>query len=550
MFSEFYINKRSGTYAETIEAFGLGNLLYEILKRNNVQGIKITIEDLGYSYVVKPNRAITNEHIESLSYFQVFKFIKKEVNQTLPTGIPENECFNYPANKAVQDDFKARFAQIEKLKSEDEKKAARKKFNEDKLSEFEKRIDAEYDVYREIQGNINYPNFTSLYENFSANAPRFSSLIKLMLKKYNEPNFLFQKTKKIIPDISSGFNDYIKPIQIYNPNQGKGNNKPKASGFDLSKKSIESDWISETMKISGALSYMVCQYVKVGTSYDLKVFVPEFNQIGLKDAKDILFDFKKYLKSNSPVKLDIINILNFTINFIRHTPGYTGKVRKTLKGFHTVYQKDLGQNKAVANIAFINTPDFVEYNNQDEADEWVEILEQQRNLISNIKEHGDAIQGLQSYRNFLGAIGNSALEYFTDFSYWYGNYLMQQLSKGNNFVRTFKTEHLNKFYKNMDTQELNLSEIIQNEGFKAVAKAIRNSTVSLQYTPKDKRQFEIRYGLAQQLQNKSKSKEDLATFIGEFVGTYNAETGRYKEKNPEKEKIRANVKDEELAQFY
>lgn len=103
----------------------------------------------------------------------------------------------------------------------------------------------------------------------------------------------------------------------------------------------------------------------------------------------------------------------------------------------------------------------------------------------------------------------------------------------------------------MDTQELNLSEIIQNEGFKAVAKAIRNSTVSLQYTPKDQRQFEIRYGLAQQLQNKSKSKEDLATFIGEFIGTYNAETGRYKEKNSEKNiKIRANIKDEELAQFY
>jgi hypothetical protein len=538
MFSEFYIDKQSGTYSETLEAFGVGNLLYEILKRNNVQGIKLTIEDLDYRYLVKPNQPITNEHIEALSYFQIFKFIKKDVNQTLPAGIPENECFNYPANKAVQDDYKAKFAHIEKLKSEDEKKAARKKLNEEKLSEFGKRIDAEYDAYRELIKNP-YTSFTKLFENAYLNQSNFQKLVRAILTKYTqqENSILNFNLSERTPTAQ----------QLFNPNQGKGLNKGKANNASMG--NLSSDWISETMKISGALSYMVCQYVKVGTSYDMKIFVPEFNQIGLKDAKDILFDFKKYLKSNSPIKLDIINSINFTINFIRHTPKYTGKVRKTLKGFHTVYQKDLGQNKAVANIAFINTPDFIEYNNQDEAGEWIEILEQQRNLISNIKEQGDSIQGLQSYRNFLGAIGNSALEYFTDFSYWYGNYLMQQLTKGSRFVRTFKTEHLNKFYKNMDTQELNLSEIIQNEGFLAVAKAIRKSTVSLQYTPKDQRKFEIRYGLAQQLQNKSKSKEDLATFIGDFIGIYNAETGRNAEKNDGKS-LRANVKDEELAQFY
>ena len=100
----------------------------------------------------------------------------------------------------------------------------------------------------------------------------------------------------------------------------------------------------------------------------------------------------------------------------------------------------------------------------------------------------------------------------------------------------------------MDTQELNLTEIISNEGFQAIASAIRKSTVSLQYTPKDQRKFEIRYGLAQQLQNKSKSKGDLATFIGEFIGLYNAETGRYAEKYGKAP--RATVKDKELQSFY
>lgn len=549
MAKKFYIRKQSGTYAETLEAFGVANLLNEILARNNRQGYKITIKDKGQSYLVETNIDVTDSLIQNLSYFQIIKFIKKNANDVIPKGV--NDYYNYPKNKAEQDNYKKLFKEIEsdKNKSAEEKKQARKALTKQKESEFGVKIDAEYDVYREVQNNINYPNFLSQYNNFSDNLSNFRSLIELICNKYSQHNFLLLKTKKVIPDISASFTDLIKPVQLYNPSQGKGNNKLKADGFDFSKVAIQSDWIAETMKISGALSFMVCQYVKSGSSYDLKIYVPEFNEISIRDSKLLMLEFKKYLKSTSPLKLDILNSLNFTINFIRHTPTYTGKVRKTIKGFHCVYQKDLGQNRAVANISFISTPDFVSYTTQLEGQEWTEILESERNLISNIKEQGDAIQGLQKYRNFLGSVGESALEYFADFSYWYAGYLMQQLTKGNRFVRTFKIDYLTKFYSNMDTKEPNLGEIIQDEGFQAIAKAIRKSTVTLQYTPKEQRKFEIRYGLAQQLQNKAKSKEDLATFIGEFIGTYNAETARNAEKNGGKA-FRANVKDEELINFY
>lgn len=104
----------------------------------------------------------------------------------------------------------------------------------------------------------------------------------------------------------------------------------------------------------------------------------------------------------------------------------------------------------------------------------------------------------------------------------------------------------------MNMTEFKISEIISNEGFQKVAYAIRKSTVTLQYTPKDQRKYEIRYGVAQSLQNKSKSSKDLAEFIGEFIGTYNAETARFKEKHPEMDPktIRAIVKDSELTCFY
>lgn len=542
MYNRFFINKQSGTYSETLEAFGVANLVYEILTRSNISKFQITIEDLGLQYLVQSNKPISEEHVDKLTYFQVLKFIKKDALQELPPGI--TKPFDYPKNKAIQDGYKAEFIQIEKLKSDEAKKQARKDLNNKKLSEFGENIDSEYDVYREIIKNP-YSSFNNLFYNFYSHQNRFPDLIKSILIYYNQ-----QTQVKLNFKLTD---EKPTALQLFNPNQGKGLNKNKANNVSMG--NLDGHWISETMKISGAFLFMICQYVKVGSGYDMKVYVPEFHEIGLSEAKKMILDFKKYLKSTSPIKLDILNSLDFTINFIKNTPEYKGKVRKTLKGFHSVYQKDLGQNKAVANIAFINTPDFVEYSNKEEGNEWVEIIEQQRNLISNIEEHGDSIQGLQNYRSFTGSIGNSALEYFSEFSYWYAGFLMQKLTSGNRFVRIFKIDHLTKFYRNMDTKETNLMEIIQNDGFKAIASAIRNSTLIPQIFGNEI--FKPRYGIAQELQNKSKSKDDLTTFIGEFITLYNVETARKREiansdthKINDKRYYRKLVNESELTLFY
>lgn len=540
---EFKIYKSSGTYSETIETYGVANLLNEIFIRNNTVAPTITIEDNDLFYSIKVNKPITSEMIKKLTYFPIVKFIKKEDKTKVPEGIID--YFDYPAQKKNVDDYKEKYSSIDMNKklSQEQKKQARKQLTEKRSSEFGDVVNPEFDVFKEIKGNP-YASFLKLFDNFYHNQDGFQLLVKEVLAKYSKCGEVERDFKLVDENPTAQ--------QLYNPNQGKGLNKAKANNASMG--NLDSNWISETMKISGALSMMTCQYVKVGSTYDLKIYVPEFNQITLSKARGILFEFKKYLKGSSPIKLDILNSLNLSINFIQQTPEYNrGKIKNTVKGFHVVYQKDLGQNKAVANISFINTPDFINYSTAEEGRNWIDILENQKKIILGIEELGDSIQGLQAYRDFLGSIGKSALDNFNKFSYWYSSYLTQSLSKEKYYVKPFNVkpfnvETLNKFYINMDTTELNLKEIIENEGFKAVAKAIRKSTVSLQYTPKEQRKFEIRYGLSQQLQNKSKSKEDLATFIGEFIGLYNAETARYAEKY--NSAPRATVKDLELNMFF
>ncbi len=536
MYQNFYINKQSGTYAEALEAFGVAKLLDEILQRKAARGKKIIIEDKHLHYVVTTNIPITDEMLSEINYFQIIKFIIKEKDTPIPDGISKSDCFNYPIQKAIVDEYKdvrKKISEDKTLKAE-EKKFQIKELNERQHSEFGSKIDPEFDVYREIKGNP-YASFCNLYNNFHNNQDNFSTLVKQILHYY-----ALGETTKVDFKLTD---EKPTSLQLYNPHQGKGLNKNKANNASMGpQKSI---WISETMKIAGALEIMSCQYVKVGSGYDLKIFVPEFNDIQLDKVRSVLFDFKKYLKSSSPIKLDILNLLNLLIHFIKNDETYRGKIKNTLRGFHTVYQKDLGQNKAVANIAFFNTPEFLAYENKMEGVEWIKALEEQIKIISAIEELGDAVQGLLAFREFLG---NSNFQSLSKFLFWYANHLMQALTQ-KKYTIPFQVKTLTKIFNSMDT---NLKEIIQNKGFLKVATAIRQSTVYPQIAKGkgEKPLYDIRYGLAQKIKNKANSESELITFLSEFLGNYESENSMAKEKLLGKARLRNDITKEELDEFY
>ena len=541
-YKEFFIEKKSGTYSEMLEAYGLAKLLEKIIGTDAI----INIKNIGLGYKVTSNEEIMEEKLNQLQYFQIIKFIKandsKEGKSVPMPNAAMGNYFDYPNQKAEKDKIKAQREEIKKDKklNAEQKKEKNKEINVRILSEFGNKIDSQYDVYSEIVLN-SYEAFLKNYNNFDSNQTGFNTLIKEILNHYSDG----EKSSR-----NFRIEEKIKSLQMFSPSQGKGLNRIKADGLSTGNK--DGFWIVETMKILGGLNSMICQYIKVGSTYDLKIFVPDFNNITLSKSDKIINEFKKHLQSSSPIKLDVLNILNFTKTFILNSVGYQKKVKYSIAGFHSVYQKSLGKKRAVINIAFIETPDFVDCSSRINGEKWVEILNEQVGIIQGIKEQGDATQGLLAYRSFLSA---SNLNSFFKFTNWYSIYLMQALDNQKYYVKPFQIETLNIFYNMVDKNEnLKLGNIITNEGFLAVAKAIRNSTVILQTLTKDRRKFEIRYGLSQDIQNKSKSKSDLTIFIGEFVTTYNAETAKRTENllknNNKDEKIRAFVKKEELSEFY
>ncbi len=533
--SIYIIHKKTGTYSELLETYGLANLLHKIFDAVNLPDTEIVITDRVYCFEVSTSVDITDEIFSKLKYFPPFKYIKRKTDSDV-RKYPD--YYDYPTQSAW------------KKEQQDLLNAAYRKEKEERIREIErvskiyeteKPRDVEYDVYSQIAGDSNnFPSFDKLYRNFHNNQKIFCDIIKEILSYYqnkslNTASLTFKES--IIEKVTA--------LQIFNPTQGKGLNSKKANNVEGG--NLASRWITETMKISGALSDMVCQLVKVGArSFDLKIFVPEYKQLNFAKKFVLIPKFKKYAKGNTPIKIDVLYILLLTKLLIENTEysGRRRKIKDIVSGLHSVYQKSMGRKRAVVNIGFIQIPNFIEIGSKEDVQEWTEFLDNQMIIIGGMKEERDATPGLMMYRNFISA---SSIDEFFKFSYWYAEYLMSQLSKQKK-PKTFTINTLNKLYISMDKQEINLKSIIENDGFKAVAEAIRKSTVSLQYTSKERRKYEIRYGVAQALQTKSKTKADLAEYIGDFISLYNAETSRKAEKD--NRAFRKNVREDKLSLFY
>ena len=564
MYQKFCIYKSAGTYADTLEAYGLGNLLRELTHGDN----SVRLFDKGAYFEITLEEELTFAQVEKIDYKNFVPFIMKDENSS--NEYKDINKVNFPAQKKNKKEAQGLKQEVYKKYNKQEQKKER----EDNLKRIDEgyHFDNEIDIYAQLTTNNNYVGFLKIFHNFYLNKEYYQDLVFDILDYYSrvspddELKFRFkklQKEKKL-----NAFEEEITAIQLYNPNQGKGLNKTKANG--LNGINTQSLWIIETMKLLGTVgttngknSAMLCQLVKVGNSYDLKISVPVFRSTTLGNKNTLFNNFKANLRGNTPISIDILNILNLTKKIIENSEEYKiskiksrTAVKDIVSGLQNVYQKDLGNNRAVVNISFSNTPDFIDFNSKKDADEWIEFLDSQIAIISKINEQlSDAILGLITYRNFIGSSRETAFNHFSKFTYWYASYLMHQLSKDDKYLKSFRVEDLDKLYNKIDTQmEPKLSKIINNEGFKAIALAIRNSTVRLQRMPKDARDFEIRYGFVQDLQINSRKMKSFLGFIGDFVTKYNAETARYVEnklkKHPKEGIHRAFIKQEELDKFY
>jgi hypothetical protein len=313
--------------------------------------------------------------------------------------------------------------------------------------------------------------------------------------------------------------------QFLNPVTGKGVHSTKAvakSANAINPALIDpfEDWLKLRACFKAMLAYR--------EGDDFKFFVIEPSNIAYEPLKNITGEVRN-LQIWGGVKLDILAVLRATEVLILHSdfmphgsiPMKNKSAAKIIAGLGQAYFKSLGTAAALMNNAFLPFPDWFELRTTDDAiqtlaliKEFIGSADQSGCLNSLDVKHSDDGAILQKFRDWL----NSGQ--ISDFLWFHAAFiihLMQRRARGE-WARPFSAERLTFLF----SRGYNLTEIVTNPGFLSIARAIRNATI---YSIGEKSvDVETRFGLAQKWKQKLKGGEgEFLGAVGEFVQEYNWE---------------------------
>jgi hypothetical protein len=314
--------------------------------------------------------------------------------------------------------------------------------------------------------------------------------------------------------------------QFLNPITGKGVHSPKtvaraANAINAALTDPFEDWLRLRAVFIAMLAYR--------DGEDFKLFVLEPAQASPAMLAEIATDLRK-MNLWEGVKLDIHAVLRCTAQMIRHSDVMAngpvplkGRVpRDVIAGLRQAYFKSLGTAAALMGDALFPLPDWFAVHTREDAVQMTEIIEEfigsgnDTGCLGSLNEsYSDDCATLQKFRNWLSA--GSLL----DFLYFHASFaihLMQKRAK-QEWNRPFSTAKLTILL----SKGYDMNEIVTNSGFLSIARAIRNATIySVGETARVK--INTHFGLAQEWKQKLRAgNADFAAAVADFVQQYNWE---------------------------
>jgi len=334
-----------------------------------------------------------------------------------------------------------------------------------------------------------------------------------------------------VPDVTA--------LSMLNPHQGKGINSAKANSVTLG--NLRNFWIWEWLKFIGLFEAAVVRTVSTGRrSSDYKLYVLDPLNISLNAHKSILDHFRLRWGARGSIKLDILSLVQYAGSYLDYAHGFCGSdadeqswepiwnPADAVAGFYLAYFKDLGQAHAASNLTYLSMPPWIRVEGPHEIVSWKNLLDDFRRVAVGIEEEDSSVvELLQDCRAFLSAW---ELSHFLTFAASLGALVMRERARQggrHRYIRQMATTTIEEVIRLTKGE---YSKILASEGFKNIARAIRQSTISLQYLPRQQRPYQVRYGLAQELVRKSLYRDEFVAALAEFVSSYNRENARRAER--------------------
>ncbi len=520
----YYVPKNTGTLTDSLLAFGVAQVLADIVDRNGGR-TNVVIQDVGVCYLIDTGAPIHAAWIEDMKLWERIPYLTGG-RVIVP---PELEGI---ATRSVDEEWDRfhRFSEMRKQLSD--RKIVGDEL-ENALADLKPKPDWTVVTYlgdyrMQAQGGYN-----ELVGQWYASGQEFLALnLRTILSMFAsltaDQDAIAKEWKQATA--GSGFKDMVTASQLLNPHMGKGQNRAKANKLSMGNE--KSFWLLEYLK---AVGLWLASTPRNARDPDLrKNYTLSPRQLGLQDHRRIYNRFRDSLWNDTPIKMDIVASLLYTETLLTYSIESenlgifaNGPVSNLVSGMDVGTYQLLSQNSyTMMNLAFLGLPDWMpQIKTFTDVRMLQGIIQEHRERIRSIDEsRSEGYALLLQYRNF---VSGDDLDSFFSFCSGYSSYLISELDRSHFYVKPFTEINLRRL---IEMNQPKLSPILKNEGFRNIATAIRRSTVIPQYIGRQTSRFDIRYGLGQDLKRKAQYPDEFVQALADFMQSYNEETARVHER--------------------
>lgn len=519
----YYVDKRTGTFADVFLVYGLATLLDSILAHFVEEDRWVRIRDMGPYYAVELSVALRKEWVEKAPFQALAPYLKTgREDQRMLAALPPSVIVDY------QQEWD-RFRKYTEMPP-----STRETLPPEQLEQIKPH--PQFPIFawigeRRMQALGSYNNLALRWQELALYFPEHVRHILMLCAAPNgDVEAVEGAWRRRMKELGAESKSDATLLQLLNPSQGKGLNEPKANRLEMG--NIRSFWLLEYLKAVGMYHCAVPRRVQ-GTD-DRKTYALAPVNMRLDDNEAILRAFQEALWNYTAVKMDILAALRYVRCFLNYCEEaqeadlmaeLLGQGPENfVAGLYVAYYKSLGQASAVMNLSFLELPRWMRVESPADVTLYKEVIEEHENVIRNIEEERGGYDLLVHYRDFLSG---GRWDAFFDFTAAYGPFLMRERDRGNRQVRPFTTTNLEVLIMKGNEP---LTPILETPGFRNIAEAIRRSTIIPQYRGRGESEYEVRYGLAQELKRKALYNDEFIIALSEFVQSYNAENARVYEK--------------------
>jgi hypothetical protein len=535
-----FIDKSSGTFADPLLAFGLAVVMRDVLRRTSGRS-QPTVHLSDHGVYLRLNCALPLDDARlgvSLAPYMPAKVIRTAKNAAkLPPDLPPHTIVDYEEER----DKRAEFFEIRKTLPKEAQVAMARGEEHLALAALRgKEPHEHWDIFRAINPSalIGYNKLMTQWWAIQGALPEVLALLRdLFAQTPNDLASAVAAWKELDKTHGWKINAGTTAGQIYNPSQGKGQNRTKADKLHMD--NIKGAfWLLEWLKAVGY--YHAALTKQLSGVKDRKTYVLAPAEIDLTENDEIMHTFRgRMVRAETAIRSDVLASIRYTqamLDFSQQQRGGSLQARlfkhrqpsRVVSGFYSAFYKDLGNAVATMNLSFIGLPNWIRVGTESDVENALNVLAEHEAIVRQFDEsHSDAYNLLLLYRDFLS--GNDLSPFF-GFATAYSSYLISQRERPGGRARQFSEENLRRLIVNVEPE---LSKILEIPGFQNIAYAIRQSTVVAQYRKgQGDRRYDVRYGLGAELARKSNYPADFIAALSDFLHKYNAENAQVMENRP------------------